>query len=81
MVLERGLNLQNYSADTQNRETYLIRVCAGLNVLLLLAAVMLFYEHGPSTGNLKEFAVVLLIFIAPAFTLFTLFAPNDKFHE
>lgn len=58
-------------------KTYLIRVCVLLNVLLLLAAVMLFYEQGPPTRDLKEFAVVLLIFIAPTFTLFTLFAPDD----
>lgn len=58
-------------------KTYLVRVCAGLNVLLLLAAGMLFYEHGPRTNDLRELAVVLLIFIAPAFTLFTLFAPDD----
>ncbi|HVQ15765.1 MAG TPA: hypothetical protein VMS40_19330 [Vicinamibacterales bacterium] len=57
---------------------YLIRVCAGLNVLLLFTAGMLFYESGAGVADGKELAVMFLIVIAPAFTLFTLFAPDDS---
>jgi hypothetical protein len=58
-------------------KAYLIRVCAGLNVLLLLMAILMFYERGVSAAEGKELVVVLLIFITPAFTLFTLFAPDE----
>ena len=58
-------------------KAYLVRVCAGLNALLLLMAVVLFSENGPKFNSFKELAVVALIFLTPAFTLFTLFAPDD----
>ena len=47
-------------------------------MLLLLTAVMLFYESGAGAADGKELAVMFLIIIAPAFTLFTLFAAEDS---
>jgi hypothetical protein len=57
-------------------QTYLKVIAGVMNVAMLVVAVALVMDSNQMTG--EELLVAVLFIITPAFTLFTLFAPQQK---
>ena len=55
---------------------YFRKIAIGLNAGLLIVVIVMLTDAGQMDGT--EILVVLLAIAAPAFTLLTLFAPDEK---